>query len=73
MFANLNPKIPNIPLPTCCIILDKAEAVFEALIKPLGKVFSISLANSSINLISSPSKSSFNKSLFFCDIVFQLL
>ena len=38
IFANLKPKIPNNPLPTCWIILDNAEAVLEALTKPLGKV-----------------------------------
>ena len=51
MFANLNPKIPTNALPVCCIILDNADAVFEAFTKSLGlKVFLTSLTKLSINL-----------------------
>jgi hypothetical protein len=70
---DLNPIIPPKPLPTCCIILDIAEAVLEALTKLPLNVFCTSLANSSINFISSPSNNSSSKSLFFCFKVFQLL
>jgi len=67
MFANLNPNIPTNALPVCCIILDNADAVFEAFTKSLGlKVFLTSLTKSSINLNSSGSYNCFKTSLYFC-------
>ena len=67
IFANLKPNIPTNALPVCCIILDNADAVFEAFTKSLGlKVFLTSLTKSSINLNSLGSYNSFKTSLYFC-------
>ena len=67
MFANLKPNIPTKALPTCCIVLDIALAVFEEFTKSCGlKVFSTSVTNSDINFISSSSNNSFKRDLFLC-------